>query len=268
MTEPVPQAWDPAAFPPGGGALRRVDHETRGGLLVELVVDQPEARNALSPGMMAQLADHVADLLVQPPRGVLLRGEGTRAFCSGGDLRSVRKHLIDKEAGAGMCRTMGRLLDRLFAAPFPVVGAVEGAALGGGAELLSCCHIVFAGRGAKVGFVHAALGVSPGWGGGRRLVARVGSQVAARVLLEARAWSAEQARELGLVDVVTEDGGAAAGALEWLEGVARLPPDAAQAALLIARGATREQEEAAFAGLWGSPEHRRRLDRAMSKGKS
>ena len=121
------EPWDPSALPAGGGRILRRDV----GGLVELVLCQPEVRNALSPGMMAALAQHVDDLLRSPCRGLLLRGEGLKAFCSGGDLRSVRQHLLDKGAGLGMCRTMGRLLDRLHAAPFPVVAAVEGVALGG-----------------------------------------------------------------------------------------------------------------------------------------
>lgn len=258
-TDTQDDSWDPGSLPPGGGRIRRHTH----GGVVELVLDQPEVRNALSAGMMAALRRELDELLLRPPRGLLLRGEGSRAFCSGGDLRDVRAHLIDKEAGAGMCRTMGRLLDRLLEAPFPVVAAVEGVALGGGAELLTACHLVLAGAGARVGFVHAALGVSPGWGGGRRLLARLGPARARRVLLEARPLSDQEALRLGLVDEVVPTGTARERALALLQRSASHPPEAVAAALRIAGGAGRAEEERSFAELWGSPEHRARLEAAL-----
>lgn len=261
-TDRQEQDWDPGRLPRGGGRVRREDH----GEVVELVIDQPEVHNALSAGMMADLLRELEGLLARPPRGLLLRGEGRRAFCSGGDLRDVREHLLDRAAGAGMCRVMGRLLDRLLAAPFPVLAAVEGVALGGGAELLTACHLVFAGAGSRVGFVHAALGVSPGWGGGRRLVAKVGAARARSVLLQARPFSDQEAVRMGLIDELLPAGTAREHALALLRRCASHPPEAVAAALGIAGGAGRAHEEAAFAALWGSPAHRERLEAVLGGG--
>ena len=120
----------------------------------------------------------------------------------GGDLKDVRSHLMNPSAAAGMPAVMGGALDRLASLNAVIVAAVEGAALGGGAELLTAADWVIAADDAQIGFVHAALGVSPGWGGGHRLVRKVGHRAALPVLVGARKMTAAQSAVLGLVDEV------------------------------------------------------------------
>lgn len=254
--------WDPSTLPRGRGALR-----LRGdGAVRELVIDNPAARNAMGPGMMADLAAAVASLEEAPPVAVVIHGEGGRAFCSGGDLRAVREQLLAPGAAAGMSEFMSGVLDRLATLPCRVIAAVEGAALGGGCELLTCCDLVIAARDARIGFVHASLGVSPGWGGGARLVRQLGPRRAIALLAPTGPPTAARAHALGLVDELCEPGHALATARERAAFLARSPLEAVHAAVRIARSGSRELELAAFERLWGGPAHRAALE-ALSQGR-
>lgn len=254
--------WHPSQLPRGEGRVRleqRGDH-------AELILDSPAARNAISPGMMVDLGEHVAELERASGRSLIVRGEGD-AFCAGGNLAAVREHLLEPGSGAAMCAYMTALLDRLSRLPRLVVAAVEGAALGGGAELLTAADLVIASDEARVGFVQAALGVSPGWGGGRRLVRRVGPRRAVPILALAEVMSASEAMAAGLVDLLAPAGGALERARARVATLDRVDPEALRAALLVGRGASVETEARLFGELWGGPAHRDALGRTR-KGRA
>lgn len=243
--------------------LPRAEGEVRwsAGPVAEIVLDHPPTRNALHPGMMVQFADAVA--AVGEARVVLLRGAGG-SFCSGGNLGAVRAHLVRPGAGRELQAFMAAAADALANLPAVVIGVLEGAALGGGAELLTACDEVYAAPGARVGFVQAKLGVSTGFGGGARLVRRVGAGRALRLLTATAPASAEVAHELGVVDEVVDDplAAARARAAELLT----LPDPALRGVLRLVRAA-RDVPEAVdaveaevFAELWGGPDHLAALD--------
>lgn len=263
---PMPSSlgdWDPRGLPRGRGGLQLVQVEGH----VELVLDNPAARNALSPGMMADLCDLVERLEAAPPAALLLHGGGEGPFCAGGDLKAVREHLLQPGAALGMARTMSAALDRLAALPTFLIAAVEGAALGGGAELLTACDLVIAAHGAKVGFVQARLGVSPGWGGGHRLVGRIGPRRALQALLDPAPPSAERAQELGLVDQLCPSGHALEQARRWARHLGALPEEAVRAAIRIARRGDPDEEIRLFGELWGGPAHLKALE-SLHHGRS
>ena len=238
--------WDPGSYPRGDGHVSCTIEAPS----AEIVVSSPRRRNAISPGMMADLRAIGERLSTRDDVSVVvIRGEGA-AFCAGGDLRAVREHLLTPSAGAGMCAYMTATLDAFAALPMVRIGAVTGPALGGGAELLGVCDVVYAAQDAPIGFVHAALGVSPGWGGGRRLVDRVGRRAALRLLTEAQRLSGEQAVVAGLVDVSCIDPLEAAEAHRAR--LAKMPVAAVRAAVQIAHGAS---EGPLFTALWGGPAH-------------
>lgn len=247
-----------ATLPPGDGTIRREGDE-----VVEIVIDHPATRNALSPAMMVALADAV-EASVQA-RVVILRGEGG-TFCSGGNLAAVRTHLVRPGGGADLVTFMQDVTERLAGADAVVIGVAEGASLGGGAELLTACDHVVAAPDARIGFVQARLGVSPGFGGGTRLVRRVGPRLALELLttgvVDARAALAQ-----GLVDAVDPD------PLGWARRRAgvllQLPPEAlvgakrvVRAATALDRAAALSAEAAVFGDLWGGPAHLAALDAA------
>lgn len=232
----------------------------RDGSVAVVVWDAPWRRNAMDPGMMLDLDAAVAELVREPPGALVMCGVGG-AFCAGGDLAAVRGALLEPGAAAAMARTMAACTDALAALPCLVVAAVEGAALGGGAELLLAADVVVAAVDARIGFVQARLGVSPGWGGGARLVARVGARRARRILLEAAVWTAEEARAEGIVDSVVPSGTARERAVARAAAAAEVPVVARVGAAAVAAG---EPEAAVFARLWGGAAHRGALDRAAA----
>lgn len=251
------RAWV-AGLPPADGVV-----SVSYGPIAEIVLDHPPTRNALSPAMMVELADAVegvADAAV-----VILRGAGG-SFCSGGNLQAVREHLVRPGGGADLVAFMQATTERLATLGPVVIGVAEGHALGGGAELLTACDFVVAAPDARIGFVQARLGVSPGFGGGVRLVARVGRAAALR-LLTGGPVKADEALVLGLVDLVREDALTAARA--WAAELAALPPEALTRARRLVDAASRlpraealAVERQLFAELWGGPAHLAALDAA------
>ena len=247
------------ALPRGGGRVRLEYEED----WAELILDHPQRRNAISPGMMLDLECAVLELKGWAGALVLVRGD-TQAFCSGGDLTAVRDHLLDPGMAEAMSVHMGLVLDQLSRLPQLVVAAVDGPALGGGAEILMSADTIIAARSARVGFVHASLGVSPGWGGGARLISRVGARAALRVLAEARRLPANEALALGLIDQVCE-GSALEAAREWLCELSATPTVAIRAAVSLVRSADPDQERREFLSLWGAEAHRNALEKMRSR---
>ena len=203
-------------------AVPRVDlsFSDRGGVATLTLVN-PRRRNALTAGMMAQLDEHVGELAEwsrRPDGGarvLVLTGVGG-AFCAGLDLRDAGAGDGTGRAdggdgglgeGANMTRHMTRVTDRIHSLPVLSVCAVDGFAVGGGAELTTCTDLVVMSREATVQFVHAERGASPGWGGGGRLVRRVGRARALRMLLLGeRVRGSEEAAAASYADAVGEEG--------------------------------------------------------------
>jgi ethylmalonyl-CoA/methylmalonyl-CoA decarboxylase len=259
--------WQPHQYPRGRGQI--LLRETTD--VTELVINNPGARHAMSVGMMADLVDAVRVLQEKPPLALLVRGGDDSAFCAGGDLRDVRSHLMNSQAAKGMPVVMGETLDALAALPSVVVAAVEGPALGGGAELLTVADWVVASESAQIGFVHLGLGVTPGWGGAQRLIERVGVPTATELLFEAKRISAEQAREKGLVHLVTPSGEAVSESREWIRRLSRFSQPAVRGLLEILRSArvssdVRGCEQRVFARLWASADHRAAIDGVKAGG--
>ena len=222
-------------------------------------LDHPATRNALDPAMMVAFADAVE--AVRGARVVILTGEAG-AFCSGGNLGAVREHLAVAGAGASFGAFMQQTVDRLAALDAIVIAAVEGPALGGGAELVTAADVVIAGPTARFGFVHARLGVSPGFGGGARLVRRVGPTRALHALAFARTWSAADALAAGLADELHADPRSRAVALA--HELLPLPEAAVRGAKRLVLGAAplpaHEEELRVFDALWGGDAHLAALD--------
>lgn len=267
-------------LPPADGRvyLEKIDGAHR------LWVDHPRSRNALGPQMMVQLGELVAGL---PPGPVIIQGAGG-TFCSGGNLDALKEHLGEPRAGRVFGGYMHRVALALRSRREPVVALVEGVALGGGAELAMAAHAVVAVPSARIGFVQARLGVSPGFGGGRWLCERIGPVATARLLAEA---ALEPVVEGALVQRVSESPVEAAvalaeklsrdpnrmapkhwenpsdGELERATDVQGLDATVRAGILRIARAAAGDRETAlkveleVFDGLWGGPVHRAALER-------
>lgn len=233
------------------------------GAMAVLTLDNPAAHNALSARMMVQLARAVQALAAREDLSMLLvraAGSPGRAFCAGGDLRDVRASLTLPGRGETMALAMGTVLDALAALPLVSVAAVDGAALGGGAELLTAVDVRFAGPRARVGFVQASLGVSCGWGGTPRLCRIVGRPDAVRWLCRADSRAGDELQ--GFAERAPE--GAERAARQFLEGVAANPVAAVRAskAQVVAEADGQEAQAALFARVWGGAAHRAALEQS------
>jgi enoyl-CoA hydratase/carnithine racemase len=141
----------------------------------------------------------------------------------------------------------------LHQAPFPVLAAVEGYALGGGLELALACDLVVAGDGAVFGLPELGIGAVPGGGAVHSLIRRAGRGVAARMLLTGERVSARELAGCGVVDRVTEDGSALATALDIADRLARIEPELLTAAARLLRDSGHLDRPAALgleSGFW------------------
>lgn len=174
----------------------------RDGSVLVLTVDRPHARNALAPSTMAELDARLASLAAPDEvRCAVITGAGDRAFIAGGDLKELESGR-DEAFGVRLAREMRATLDRIPALPIPVIAALNGAAIGGGAEVAVACDFRVAAEDASIGFTQALLGVMPAWGGIERLGALVGRGRALYLLTTGRVLSGAEAAVWGLVEEV------------------------------------------------------------------
>lgn len=181
----------------------RIDHD---GPVRRITLDRPEKRNALTPSMLAELADAAESLAHEDAGAVLLSGEG-RAFCSGFDLEACRGD-AGQEILRGFLRELSRAVMGLRTAPQPVVLCAHGAAVAGGAALLGGADVVVADRGAVFGYPVVRLGISPAVSA--PFVRRgVGDGVCRARLLDPGLIDGARAARVGLVHELTDDAGSA-----------------------------------------------------------
>jgi enoyl-CoA hydratase/carnithine racemase len=199
------------------------------GPVTEIVLDRPEALNALNTVMLVRFAQTCAELAPDSGvRAVVLTATGDRAFCVGADLRE-RHGMTDAQwlAQRAVFRTAFGELLRL---PQPVIAAVHGYALGGGCELALNCDLVVADETAQFGLPEASVGLVPGCGGTQLSMRRLGVGRAADMLLTGRRVKAAEAERIGLADRLVPAGTAADAALEMAGTIAANSPVAVRAA--------------------------------------
>jgi enoyl-CoA hydratase len=117
----------------------------------------------------------------------------------------------------------------------PVIGAVNGYALGGGFEIALCCDLLIASTSASFGLPEGLLGLSPGGGGTQRLTRAVGPFVAADILLSARRLTGQEAERVGLVSGVVESSDLIGAAIAKAKAIVRIAPIAAHEMLGLIR---------------------------------
>jgi enoyl-CoA hydratase len=227
----------------------------RTGPALVLTFNRPDKLNAISSAVLGQLDRRLGEAERDPEvRALVLTGAGPRAFVAGADIAEYAG--FDHQAFVAYQAESRRLFSWLDRFEKPVIGAVNGYALGGGFELALCCDLLVAAVNARFGLPEGLLGLSPGGGGTQRLTRAAGPFVAADVLLAGRRLTAEDAFRLGLVAEVVEPERLLDAALERAGQVARVAPLASRAMLGLVRtameapleeGLGREQD--ALAGL-------------------
>ena len=158
--------------PDGNTAARGVYVEIDAGLAV-VTIDRPDVRNAIGFATIDELGAALDQVLESDAAVLVLRGGGDRAFVSGGDLKELSAVRTHADA-VDMASRVRQLLDRVAAFPLPVIAALNGHALGGGAEVAIAADIRIAADDVKIGFNQVTLGIMPAWGGVERLALAVG----------------------------------------------------------------------------------------------
>lgn len=162
--------------------------------------NRPKAANSLSTAMGRELLAAWTVLAADPTvRVAILTGEG-RFFCAGADLKE-RNGMTD-EAWAAQHRLFEAMAEAQLACPFPIIAAVNGAAMGGGTEMTLACDFAFASETARMGLPEVGLGIIPGLGGTQLLVRACGPRRAAEILMSGRHLTAAEAVDYGIVNRV------------------------------------------------------------------
>ncbi len=166
-----------------------------------ITVNRPGALKALNRATVMELGDAFAAVAENAAvRAVIITGGGDKSFVAGADITEFNT-LSAEEARAYSQQGQG-ILDMLGQLDVPVIAAVNGFALGGGLELALACDFIYAADTARLGLVEVNLGIIPGFGGVARLARRVGTAMAAELILSASQVKADEALRIGLVNKV------------------------------------------------------------------
>jgi enoyl-CoA hydratase len=196
-------------------------------------------------------------------RALVIRGAGDRAFVSGGDLKELSAIRTEQDASA-MAWQMRSICDRLASFPTPVIAALNGHALGGGAEVAVAADIRLAADDIRIGFNQVSLAIMPAWGGAERLAALVGNSKALLLAGTGTVLEAAEAERIGLVDRVLPR---ASFDDDWRAVARALATRPASEIKRVIAGVPTTEAVAAFARLWVSDEHWQAADRVMKRGK-
>lgn len=180
-------------------ACATLDMVDRSQGVLELRLNRPNVSNAINTQMATDLLDAFTWLVREGDqvRCVLLTGAG-RNFCAGGDLKQ-RRGMTDAQWRA-QHEVMERAMLAMLDLPMPMIAAVQGAAFGGGCELMLNVDFAYAATDARFALTETSLGIMPGAGGTQNLPRAVGLRRASELIFTARRFSAEEAQAWGLVN--------------------------------------------------------------------
>lgn len=212
------------------------------GQIALLRLNRPEARNALSPELMEELAGELERLDPDPAIRCVVIAGSDEVFAAGADIRAMS----ERSFAEALYHPAADFWKRVAKVKTPLIAAVSGFALGGGCELALACDMIVASDTAQFGQPEITLGIIPGGGGSQRLARVIGKQRAMEYVLTGKRFDAATALELGLVNRVVGDGGWLQEAMALARTVAGRPPIAAR----LAKQAVLAAEETAMsAGL-------------------
>lgn len=175
------------------------------GNIATLILNRPEVLNALNSQLLEELKIALDELKSHKAVKVcILTGAGEKAFVAGADIKELST--LDPFGAAEFSMKSDIIKQKMDELSIPFIAAVKGYALGGGCELAMACDIIIASDDAKFGQPEINLGIIPGFGGTQRLTRLVGRGMAMELVLTGDIISAQQAKEIGLVNrIVPKD---------------------------------------------------------------
>lgn len=180
---------------------------------------RPERRNAYDAKMAAAIAAALSD--VHSTRAFVITGS-QGSFCAGGSLENLSAPSVDSMRA--LYDASVALFDAIRNCPRPVIAAVNGAAAGGGNELVVACDVAVAARSASFGQTGPRVGSAPVTGGTNAMAIQIGEKRARELVLFCRRYSAERALEMGLVNAVVDDDDLEAEVEAWCRELEALSP--------------------------------------------
>lgn len=205
--------------------------------VLKVTLNRPDVSNAFNTLMATELVTLFEGLALDQGdvRVVILTGSGSKAFCAGGDLKERNKMTN------GEWRKQHLVFERMALAfldcPLPIIGAINGAAYGGGCEICGTLDFLYAADHARFCLPETSLGIIPGAGGTQTLARAIGERRAKELILTSRPFSAQEAMEWGLVNDIFSSDELLSKALETAEKIAaNAPISVRQAKQAIHRG--------------------------------
>jgi enoyl-CoA hydratase/carnithine racemase len=227
---------------------------SRDGHVALLRLNRPEARNALSPELMEEMASELERLDPDPEVRCVVVAGSEKVFAAGADIKAM----AERSFAEALRHPAASFWRRLAAIKTPMVAAVSGYALGGGCELALACDMIVAAESAKFGQPEINLGIIPGGGGTQRLARVLGKQRAMELVLTGRRFGATEAAAMGLVNRVVADDAWLDEAMALARTIAEQPPIASR----LAKQAVLVAEETALSP--GIENERRLYELAMA----
>jgi enoyl-CoA hydratase len=181
-----------------------------------LVINRPDKLNALNIQVLRELKGALTELKTAPLKGLILTGEGEKAFIAGADIAEMKP----LETGEALAFSeLGQLVTLAFEAlPYPTMACVNGFALGGGFEMALSCDFIFASKNAVFGLPEVKLGLIPGFGGTQRLMKIVGERRARELIFSGRNITSDEAKLLGIaLDIFADKAQLLAEAQNWFK---------------------------------------------------
>lgn len=174
------------------------------GRIALLKINRPKVLNALNHAVLTELLEFLTKTAIHEKlQGLIVTGSGDRAFIAGADIKEMQ--LMDHVHMFRFCELGQAVSNALENAPYLTIAAVNGYALGGGLEMALACDFIYASSTAKLGLPEVTLGLIPGFGGTQRLARIVGKNLAKELIMSGRTFTAQEAKEYGIVNRVCED---------------------------------------------------------------
>lgn len=203
----------------------------------EIVLNKPEKRNALSVDMWAAIPGLIDAAIADPDvKVVLIHGGDAGAFAAGADISEFEQIYATKQSANASGDTIAAALNAVENCPKPTLAAIEGACVGGGVSLAMACDLRVASARSKFGVTPGKLGLVYPAGDTRRLLEAVGPGATKDILFTGRIFTADEAKEMRLIDRLCGDGAALATAREFAADIAAISQWSVRATKQMIRG--------------------------------